>query len=98
MPTQALYRELIVSEHAKLNAAHPSRYKRFIRSGSTIHTALQNDLYYIGTANGLPLNEWVKDFIKFNRHKRDVDDDSDSDSDDEPKGWVDIVEDFVPVL
>lgn len=89
VPTQALYRALIVSEHAKLNAAHPTRYKRFIRSGSTTHTALQTDLYYIGTANGLPLNEWVEDFIKFRGHEDDDDDD------DEPRGWVDIVEDFV---
>ncbi len=107
VPTQGLYRDLIVSEHAKLNAAHPSRYKRFIRSGSTIHTGLQRDDYYIGTANGLPLNEWVGDFIEFNDDDSDSDDDSDNDEDDddddeddedEPRGWVDIVEDFVPVL
>ncbi len=93
VPTQELYRNLIISEHAKLNAAYPSRYKRFIRSGSTVHTALQNDLYYIGTANGLPLNEWVEDFIKFKGHKRD----DDRKKKKELKGWVDIVEDFVPV-
>ncbi len=99
VPTQELYRELIVSEHAKLNDAHPARYKRFIRSGSTIHTALQNDLYYIGTANGVPLNEWVEDFIKFKGHEPDDNHrkKSKKKSKKKLKGWVDIVEDFVPV-
>ncbi len=87
VPTQEMYRGLIVSEHAKLNAAHPDRYKRFIRSGDTSHTALQNPLFYLGTANGLPLNEWMEDFLRFNGNEGQHG---------QVKGWVDIVEDFVP--
>ena len=104
IPTQQMYRDLIVSEHGKLNAAHPDRYKRFIRSGSDVHTALQDPfLYYFGTANGVPLFEWVEDFLKPGKRKhreRDDDDDHDDDHDDDrEKGeWVDIVEDFVPIL
>jgi hypothetical protein len=99
VPTQALYRELIVAEHGKLNAAHPSRYKRFIRSGDTTHTALQTDLFYIGTANGVALNEWVEDFVKFkgNKRRKHRKRNRYSDHRDRPRGWVDIVEEFVPV-
>jgi len=102
VPTQEMYRELIVTEHGKLNAAHPDRYKRFIRSGDDFHTALQTPFFYIGTANGVPLFEWVDDFLKpGKRAYRERDDDDDSDSDDKkgPKksAWVDIVEDFVPL-
>ena len=62
VPTQALYRGLIVSEHGELHAAHPDRYKRFIRSGDDSHTALQTPLFYLGAANDVPLYEWVDDF------------------------------------
>ena len=89
VPTQEAYRELIVSEHGKLNRSHPFRYKRFIRSGDGSHTALQNDLFYVGTANGVPLHRWTEDFQKspietlldrIFRRKR--------------SSWRDIVEDF----
>jgi len=92
VPTQEDYRDLIVSEHGKLNKAHPRRYKRFIRSGDGSHTALQNDLYYIGTANDVPLYRWVEDFQKSRLRalldwifwgQRYV--------------WRDIVEDFEPL-
>ena len=63
VPTQEMYRQLIVTAHSALNAAHPTRYKNFIRSGDTSHTALQTPLFYLGTANGVPLNQWVADFI-----------------------------------
>ncbi len=46
-----------------LHAAHPDRYKRFIRSGDDTHTALQTPLFYIGDANGVPLHEWTDDFL-----------------------------------
>lgn len=103
--TQQAYRNLIVTEHGKLNAAHPDRYKRFIRSGDDSHTALQTPLFHLGTANGVPLFEWVADFLKPGKraYRERDDDDGDSDSDsDRKKGpkksaWVDIVEDFVPV-
>jgi len=91
VPTQELYRGLIVSEHGEINAAHPFRYKRFIQSGSTTHTALQTPLLYIGFADGVPLNLWTKDFletplarwIKALREGR-------------IPLWVDAVDDFVP--
>jgi len=97
IPTQQMYRDLIVNEHGKLNAAHPDRYKRFIRSGSDVHTALQDPfLYYFGTANGVPLFEWVEDFLKPGKRKHRERDDDDKHG---PKKseWVDIVEDFVPL-
>jgi hypothetical protein len=63
VPTQELYRALILSEHGALNAAHPDRYKRFIVSGDASHTALQSPLFYSQDANGVPLNEWTDDFL-----------------------------------
>jgi hypothetical protein len=61
--TQAQYRDLILTEHGALNAAHPDRYKRFIVSGDTSHTALQSSLFYSQEADGVPLNEWTADFL-----------------------------------
>ena len=104
VPFHEVYRELVVSEHGKLNAAHPDRYKRFIRSGDSSHTALQSPFFYLFTANGVLLSEWVADFLKPRKcAHRDDDDDSDSDSDSDGNrrhkqcSWVDIVEDFVPL-
>ncbi len=101
VPTQVLYRDLIVTEHGLLNEAHPKRYKRFIRSGDDSHTALQTPLYYFGEANGVPLNEWVGAFVA---NRQDYDDDSDSDNDSDSDSdsnkqtrWIDIVEDFIPL-
>jgi len=98
VPTQEMYRNLIVTEHGKLNAAHPDRYKRFIRSGDDFHTALQTPLFYFGTANGVPLNEWVEDFLRpGERAYRERDDDDDDKRGPKRSSWVDIVEDFVPL-
>ena len=98
VPTQELYRPLIVSEHGKLNAAHPARYKRFIRSGDDSHTALQTPLFYLGDANDVPLFEWVDGFIKSkNKRGRRGHHDDDRNGHGRAKAWVDIVEDFVPV-
>jgi len=63
VPTQAMYRQLIVSEHGALHQAHPDRYKRFIRSGDLSHTALQTPLFYVGEADGTPLYQWTRDFL-----------------------------------
>lgn len=63
VPTQAQYRDLIVTEHGILHDKHPDRYKRFIRSGDDSHTALQSDLFYMGEADGVPLDIWTGDFI-----------------------------------
>ena len=57
------FRELIVTEHGLLNAAHPERYKRFVVSLDTTHTALQTPLFYSQDANGVFLNEWTDDFL-----------------------------------
>ena len=59
VPTQALYRALILEQTDPLNAAHPNRFKRFIVSGDDSHTAVQTPLFYIQTADGVPLNEWA---------------------------------------
>ena len=79
IPDQVTYRAVITSVHADVNAAYPDTYKTFIRSGDDSHTALATPLFYVGTANGVPLYEWTDDFVK-NR-----------------SGWIDIVEDFVPL-
>ena len=63
VPTQAQYRNLIVTEHGLIHDAHPDRYKRYIRSGDDSHTALQTPLFYVGEANGVPLHEWTGDFL-----------------------------------
>lgn len=58
------FRNLIVTEHGLLNAAHPERYKRFIVAGDISHTATQSPLFYSQTANGVPLNVWTDDFLE----------------------------------
>jgi hypothetical protein len=59
------YRNLVVTEHGLLNAAHPDRYKRFIvNSSDTSHTALQTPLFYLQDADGVFLNDWTSDFLK----------------------------------
>jgi hypothetical protein len=57
------FRNIVVTEHGLLNAAHPERYKRFIVAGDTSHTALQTPLFYSQDANGVLLNEWTDDFL-----------------------------------
>jgi Pectinacetylesterase len=61
--TQQDYRDLILTEHGMLNAAHPLRYKRFIVSGDISHTALQTPLFYSQEVDGVVLNEWTQDFL-----------------------------------
>jgi hypothetical protein len=61
--SQSQYRALVLTEHGALNAAHPDRYKRFIVSGDSSHTALQSPLFYSQDADGVPLNEWTDDFL-----------------------------------
>ena len=63
VPTQAQYRDLIVTEHDLLNEAYPDRYRRFIRSGDDEHTALQRPTFYLGEADGVPLDVWTGDFL-----------------------------------
>ena len=66
------FRNLIVTEHGLINAAHPDRYKRFIVAGDDSHTALQTPLFYSQEANDVLLNEWTKNFLK-NKKKKWVD-------------------------
>ncbi len=91
VPTQELYRDLILTVHGAIVDAYPNRYKRFIVSGSTIHTAIQTPLLYIATADGIPLNLWVTDFLEppfirfikaYLQGRLPV--------------WIDAVDDFVP--
>ncbi|MDJ0847177.1 MAG: hypothetical protein QNK04_02235 [Myxococcota bacterium] len=102
IPNQEQYRALLLSVHDPLNEEHPDRYRRFIRSGSEEHTAIGGDGFYTFEANGVPLNEWVGDFVEVEVREDDDDDDGgdddDDDHDDDDGGsvWVDIVEDFVP--
>ncbi|MDH3612038.1 MAG: pectinacetylesterase family protein [Gammaproteobacteria bacterium] len=57
------FRDLVVTEHGLINAAHPKRYKRFIVAGDETHTALQTPLFYSQDANGVFLNFWTEDFL-----------------------------------
>ena len=63
VPTQELYRGLVVDEHGIINMLFPDRYKRFIVSGDASHTALQSPLFKSQDANGVFLNEWTDDFL-----------------------------------
>lgn len=58
------FRNLVVDTHGLLNEAHPDRYKRFIVSGDTSHGAIQRDLFYTQEANGVPLLDWTRDFLR----------------------------------
>ena len=63
VPTQELYRNLLLTEHGALHDAFPDRYKAFVRSGDAEHTALQRPSFYLVDANGVPLHEWTDDFL-----------------------------------
>jgi hypothetical protein len=73
---QPAWRDLWVTEHGKLNAAYPDRYKRFFVAGDTTHTALQTLRFYTYSPNagGLSLSQWTADFLA------------------DAAGWVDYVE------
>ena len=68
IPTAAAYRALLLGTHDPINAAHPDRYKRYIRGGSTVHTAIGGGLFYALAVNGLPLYQWVADFVNEDPH------------------------------
>ncbi len=63
VPTQEQYRDLIVTQHGALNDLYPDRYKSFIRSSDDEHTALQRPTFYLGFADGVPLDVWTGDFL-----------------------------------
>lgn len=56
------YRNLLLSTHDPINAAHPDRYKRFIRP-SSVHTAIGSTLFYTVMSNEVLLYQWVADFV-----------------------------------
>ena len=92
VPTQELYRGLILTEHGKLHDAYPKRYKRFIRSGAATHIALQSDQFYLNTANDVPLYIWTDGFLHSGKHHGWYDR-----KHHKQNAWIDIVEDFVPL-
>jgi hypothetical protein len=59
IPTQAGYRDLLLSTHDPIHAAFPNRHKRYIRSGSSAHTMLRDPRYYTTIVNGTRLSDWV---------------------------------------
>ncbi len=65
VPTQEMYRDIILTEHGAIHDAHPHRYKRFIVSGDDSHTALQSPLFNTQTVNGFPLDQWTRFFVSF---------------------------------
>jgi hypothetical protein len=94
VPTQELYRDLIVTEHSQINAAHRQRYKVFIRSGDDSHTALQTPLFYFGEADGVPLYKWLEDMLRpgtraYREKTNGIGPRKDA--------WINIVENLVPL-
>lgn len=61
---QPKFRDIVVTEHGKVHAKYPRRYRRFIVAGDTSHTALQSDLFYTQDANGRVLNGWTRAFLR----------------------------------
>lgn len=90
------YRNLILTEHGALNAAHPKRYKRFIVSGDDTHGAVQVTAaspsfpdpqpfkFYTAEANGVRLTDWISEFLN-------------PGAGNSQGFWDDIVEPYVPV-
>lgn len=62
IPTAAGYRSLLLNTHDPIVAAHPDRYRRFIRVG-TAHTAIGGTTFYTVNVGGVPLYQWVADFV-----------------------------------
>jgi hypothetical protein len=63
IPTQEMYRDLLLGVHDTIHTGFPARYKRFIRSGDDSHTSLRGDRFYTGEANAVPLYRWTDDFV-----------------------------------
>ena len=64
----AVYANLLMTTHDPINAAFPDRYKRFIRTGATSHTAIGGNLYYTLSVNGISLYQWIADFVNDDPH------------------------------
>lgn len=61
--SQNQYRDIVLDGHDPIVRRYPNRYKRFIVSGDTSHTALQLPLFYTQRANDVPLYQWTSDFL-----------------------------------
>src|SRR5262249_44962232 len=72
LSTQAEYRELLLSVHDPIQAAFPDRYARFIRSGSEGHAVLEYDAFYQTEIDGMPLHQWLRDFVEQDPEWSDV--------------------------
>jgi hypothetical protein len=72
IPTQSIFRKLVLEQTNILNDAFPDRYKRFIRSGTSVHTTLRGPVFYQAQANGVPLHEWVDDFLLRKKGWKDI--------------------------
>jgi hypothetical protein len=70
--SQNQYRDLVLDAHDVIHDAYPKRYKRFIVSGETSHTALQLPLFYTQEANGVPLDKWTRDFLGNKKGWKDI--------------------------
>lgn len=57
------YRVLLLSVTDTVVAVAPERFKRFIRGGSSSHTAIGGMLYYTLNVNGLALYQWIADMV-----------------------------------
>ncbi|MGB5347151.1 MAG: pectin acetylesterase-family hydrolase [Woeseia sp.] len=65
------YRNLVIREHGEIHDLFPSRYKRFIQANKISHTALQTPDFYT-SADGVPLYQWLKKFLKNKRGWDDI--------------------------
>jgi hypothetical protein len=63
IPTQEGYRSLLLNTHDPIVAEFPDRYRRYIRSGSNVHTILGGSLFYTAEIDGVPFHLWVRDFV-----------------------------------
>lgn len=63
IPTAPAYRSLLLGTWDPIVAAYPDRAKRYIRGGATSHTAIGGMLYYTLATNGIPLYQWIADFV-----------------------------------
>jgi len=68
VPTAAAYRSLLLGTTDPVVADFPGRYNRFVRGASTVHTAIGGGLFYTLSVNGIPLYQWIADFVNDDPH------------------------------
>lgn len=67
VPTQAQFRDLVLATTQAVHDVAPDRYKRFIRSGSSEHTAMRLPLFYTAVIGDASLHQWTADFLRNKR-------------------------------